>query len=93
MAFVYRRAGRVEDSERSVQALQELATKRYVSPYFLAVSRMGTSDETVLNLLEEAYGDRSFSMIYLDIDPRFDTLRSHSRYRQLLQRMGFRFKT
>jgi serine/threonine protein kinase/tetratricopeptide (TPR) repeat protein len=92
IALVYRRAGRRAEAERSTQLLQELATKRYVSPYFLAVAQSGANDEAALDLLEQAYTDRSFSMIYLDVDPRFDRLRSHPRYRQLLQKLGFTVK-
>ncbi|HYI93319.1 MAG TPA: protein kinase [Bryobacteraceae bacterium] len=92
MAFVYRKAGRKAEAERSLDALRQLATKRYVSPYFFAAAQVGANNEATLDFLEQAYQDRSFSMIYLDVDPRFDQLRSNPRYQRLLQRMGFAAK-
>jgi serine/threonine protein kinase/tetratricopeptide (TPR) repeat protein len=88
IAYVHRRAGRKPNAEMAVQSLQSLSTKRYVSPYFFAVAQLGASDEAALDSLEKAYQDRSFSIIYLDVDSRFDPLRSQPRYRRLLQRLG-----
>jgi eukaryotic-like serine/threonine-protein kinase len=88
IAYVHRRTGRKPNAELALQSLQSLSTKRYVSPYFFAVAQLGASDEAALDSLESAYQDRSFSIIYLDVDSRFDPLRSHPRYRRLLQRLG-----
>jgi TolB-like protein/Tfp pilus assembly protein PilF len=89
MAYVHRRAGRTAEAEYWVQSLKTLAGQRYVSPYFLAVAQIGASNESALDLLEQAYRDRSFSIIYLNVDPHFDQLRSNPRYRQLLHRLKF----
>jgi serine/threonine protein kinase/tetratricopeptide (TPR) repeat protein len=88
IAYVHRRAGRKPNAELAFQSLQSLSTKRYVSPYFFAVAQLGASDEAALDSLERAYQDRSFSIIYLDVDSRFDPLRSRPRYRRLLERLG-----
>ena len=88
IAYVHRRAGRKPNAELALQSLQSLSTKRYVSPYFFAVAQLGANDEAALDYLESAYQDRSFSMIYLDVDSRFDPLRSQPRYKRLLQRLG-----
>jgi hypothetical protein len=37
--------------------------------------------------LDKAYRDRSNSVIFLRVDPEFDTLRSNPRFQLLLQRL------
>lgn len=89
IAYTYRRAGRNAEAERAVQSLQALSGKRYVSRYSFAVAYSGARDDAALDFLEEAFRERAFSMIYLDVDPRFDRLRDQPRYKSLLKRMGF----
>ena len=89
MTYILRQSGRQKESELAAESLKALTKKRYVSPYFLAWAQLGANDEAALDLLEQAYRDRSFMMIYLNVDPHFDRMRSHPRYRQLLQRLGF----
>jgi len=72
-----------------VDALEALSTKRYVSPYFFAVAHSGARDDLALNFLEQSWRDKAFSMIYLNVDPRFDNLRQHARYKALLKQLGF----
>jgi TolB-like protein/Tfp pilus assembly protein PilF len=89
IAYTHRRAGRHAEAERAVRSLEALSNKRYVSRYFFAVAYSGARDSLALDFLEEAFRERAFSMIYLDVDPRFDNLRNHPRYTSLLKRMGF----
>jgi tetratricopeptide (TPR) repeat protein len=89
IAWIRGRAKRTAQAEQAVLALQALSTKRYVSPYFFAVAHSGTRDDVTLEFLEQAWRERAFSMIYLNVDPRFDNLRAHARYRRLLEQLGF----
>jgi len=38
--------------------------------------------------LDKAYNDRAFDLQFAKVDPRFETLRSDSRFQKLLKRMG-----
>ena len=88
IAYVYRLAGHTQQATLTLEGLEQLSTKRYVSPYFLAVAHIGADHERALALLEEAYQDRSYSMVYLNVDPRLDPLRPSPRFRALLERLG-----
>ena len=89
IVYVHRLAGRPQDAATTLERLERLSMKRYVSPYFLAIAHIGQADERALTLLEEAYEDRSYSMIYLNVDPRLDRLRSTARYHALKARLRF----
>ena len=49
--------------------------------------------EGALDELENAYSQRNFNLIYVAVDPVYDPLRAHPRFRQLLANMGLRPET
>ncbi len=50
-------------------------------------SSLGRKDRAFV-WLEKAYERRSFRMIFLAVDPRFDSLHSDPRFADLLRRIG-----
>ncbi len=70
-------------------ALQSLADERYVSPFEIALIYMGLGDvDKAFEALEKVYAVRSYELVPLKVDPRFDCLRTDRRFSSLLQRMG-----
>jgi TolB-like protein/Tfp pilus assembly protein PilF len=86
----YAAAGYAEKAQKILGQLNELSKQRYVTPYFVAriYAALGKKGEA-LTWLETAYEERAPFMIYLKIDPRFDDLRPHPRFQDLLRRMNF----
>ena len=61
----------------------------YVSPYELAVLHARLDEkEAAFAWLEKAYEERSSALVYLKVEPRFDSLRADPRYDNLLRRIG-----
>jgi tetratricopeptide (TPR) repeat protein len=83
----YALAGRLPDAYKLLQELDELARRRYVSPYGKVLIYLGLSDEKVFEWLEHSYSDRAGWLMYLATDPRFDPLRPDPRFRSLLERL------
>lgn len=83
-------AGQRDEGLRLFKQVRELSAKRYVSSYYLAVAdlSLGNRDQA-LDLLEKGYQERSWQMIFLNVDPRFDRLRSVPRFQDLLKRLHF----
>jgi tetratricopeptide (TPR) repeat protein len=70
--------------------LAALGKHRYVDAYPVALVYLALGDrEKAFEQLERAYAERSSSMPWLRIEPKFDVVRSDPRYIDLLRRMGF----
>ena len=82
-------SGNREKALLALANLRDLAKRRYVSPFGSAIIYAGLGDkEHALEWLERAFEDRSWAMIFLKVDPRFDNLRGDQRFAGLLRRMG-----
>lgn len=75
--------------KQQLNHLKKDSKEGYVSPkYFvLAYLQIGEKDRA-FEWLEKAYEERGEVLLYLKVDPRFDPLRSHPRFADLLRRIG-----
>jgi tetratricopeptide (TPR) repeat protein len=81
-------SGHQASARTRLEQLKEQSGRQYVSPFYLAEVYSGLGDvNQAMDELEKAYGDRSNSIIFLRVDPEFDTLRSDPRFQALLQRL------
>jgi tetratricopeptide (TPR) repeat protein len=89
LAHVYARAGRKNEARKVISRIKGLSqSARFSSIYWaLAYVALGDDDET-MKWLEKAYEEKENWMLYLNIDSRFDPLRSDPRFRSLIERVG-----
>jgi hypothetical protein len=88
----YAAAGRRADAVRvlgAIEAMRKPGSERRARAWHLAVvhAALGEKDRAFRDL-DEGYGERPSEMMFLKVDPRIDSLRSDSRYAELLRRMG-----
>ena len=80
------------DKVRATQILNELkalASRQYVPSYDIATVYLGLGDkDEAYRWLERALDERSAWMVYLNIDPRLDELRSESRFKDLVRKVA-----
>ena len=89
LGFAYGAAGDIRESERLLSQLDEMRSKRYVSPYYEAVINAGLGRrEQAFSQLEQAYRDRSRRLWALKVVPTWDHLRADPRFGDLLRRIG-----
>jgi tetratricopeptide (TPR) repeat protein len=89
LGHVYAISGREREARTMLSELHKLSRTRYVSAFDLAVIHAGLGDKAqALAWLDKAYDDRSFFLVSLNVDPRFDHLRAEPRFRALVQRIG-----
>ncbi len=80
--------GRKKEAEEYLLNLKELSKRRFVCPYEIATAlySLGRTDEA-FQYLEQAYHHRSICMVWLRVDPRFESLQSDPRYQDLMRRV------
>ena len=89
LAHTFAAAGRTAEALQTLNELAELATHRYVAPYFFAGIHVGLGEnDRAIACLEKSYEEHSHWLIYLHIDPSMDGLRNDPRFQDLLCRIG-----
>jgi tetratricopeptide (TPR) repeat protein len=77
------------EARKVLDQLKELANRNHVPPYNVAwiYAALGEKDQA-LAMLEKAYDERSWYIVLLAVDPKFDSLRSDPRFTDLVRRVG-----
>ena len=74
-----------------LERARSLDATRHVPPYHLAMAHTGLGEiDTAFALLDQAWLDRDPALASIDVDPRFEPLRSDGRYQELLARLHIR---
>jgi serine/threonine-protein kinase len=83
-------SGRRKQATDVLRKLEDYARERYVSPLEFAWIHFALGDVDLgFRWLTKACDDRSFDLICLKVDPRFDPLRDDERFGALMKRLGF----
>jgi tetratricopeptide (TPR) repeat protein len=74
---------------RWVKTLHRLSERRFVPACALAASytRLGQADKA-FEWLEKAFSERSTWLVYMNVDPLLDNVRSDPRFERLVRRVG-----
>ncbi len=89
LGHAYALSGNRDKARQTLADLRELSKRRYVSPFDSALVYIGLGDrERAFEWLEKALEDRSWDVMMLKVDPRFDHLHADQRFGNLLRRMG-----
>src|SRR5262249_4583745 len=89
LGHAYAASGRKAEARKILRELDEQSRHRYVSPYDRALVSTGLGEkEQALAWLERAE-QQQVPLHHVNVDQRFNVLRSEDRYLQLLRRIGF----
>ncbi len=89
LGHTYAKSGRRDKAMEILGQLHDLSKQRHVSSYDVAIIHVGLGDlDQAFAWLEKAYAERAPRLIWLNVDPIFDTLRSDPRFADLLRRLG-----
>ena len=89
LGHAYAVSGQRDRARKLLEELKQLSKHRYVAPYEIAVIHIGLGDkEQAFEWLEKAFQDHSHWLLWLKVDPRFDSIKGDPRYLDLRRRMG-----
>lgn len=89
VGHVYAAWGKKKQAQEVLNNLNELAKRRYVSPYYRSVICAGLDEkDQALAELDKAYRERSSALVFLKVEPIFDNLRSDPRFADFMRRVG-----
>jgi len=81
-------SGDVAGARKTLADLKRLAQTRYVSAIYFACVYTGLGDNKMaMDWLDKAYTERNDRLVYLNVDPMADPLRSEPRFRDLMTRL------
>jgi serine/threonine protein kinase/Tfp pilus assembly protein PilF len=85
----YAVSGREIEAMRAISELIELSKHEYVSPSAIARIYIGLGQkDNAFKYLDVAYEKNDNMLIYLKVEPEFDSLRSDPRFTELLRKIG-----
>jgi serine/threonine-protein kinase len=89
LGHVYARWGKRAEALKVLEEMNELSQNRYVSPFDFAMIYLGLGNsDTAFEWLERACKARCYELVFLQVDPRFDAVRTDVRFARLLKRLG-----
>ena len=84
-------AGNVAEAESVLKEMEQLAERRYISPYHMALVNAALGRvEATLDLLDQAYDLNDAKLLWLAVDPELDDLHGHPRFNDILRKLDHR---
>jgi len=88
LGYVYALSGKRQEAEEKLSDLRGMSKQRYVDPICYAIIYAGLGDkERAIEWLEKGYREEGL-LVGLKVDPQWDSLRTDSRFSDLLKRVG-----
>ena len=89
LGYAYAKAGKRDEARKVLRDLQEMAKTRYVSAVDPAViyAALGEKD-AAFSFLQKAYQEHAGQLLWLNVNPALDSLRSDARFAELVNRVG-----
>ena len=89
LAEAYALSGKKKEALRILDQLDRLSKREFVSPYIFAELNVALENtDQAFKRLETAFDQRDNNLIFLNVDPSLQTIRSDPRFQELLRRVG-----
>jgi tetratricopeptide (TPR) repeat protein len=90
LGHAYAVAGREKEARQVLNTLLQLDQRWHVPPVQIAFVHVGLGEkQRAIDLLETAYDERSWELVFLQVEPWLDELRAEPRFTELIEKMKF----
>jgi hypothetical protein len=90
LAHAYALAGKASEARRILEELRENSGGCSIASPLIARTYLGLGEiDRALDWLGRGIEERSYWNVFLKVDPVYDPIRGHPRFRELLKRAGF----
>lgn len=90
MGYAHGLAGQRDEALTLLNILEDISTRKYVSPYALLVIHISIGpEERVFELLDQLYEECNDWLVWLKVSPELKPLRDHPKFKLLMRRVGF----
>ena len=90
LAYAYARAGNIKMAKSILDSIEKRSQTDYVSYDVVASVYVALGDkEKAIEYLNRGENDRAGWMVFLNVDPIWDTIRSDAKFIAILKKMGF----
>ncbi len=87
-AYALAKWGKLSEARAVLAELLKSSTETYVPPYNIALAYNAVGEpERALDYLEKGFSERDLRMVFLKVEPQWDSLRSEPRFVDLIKRM------
>lgn len=88
--YILAKSGQAQEAREVLATLQSIASERYIPPYTMALIHHGLKEtDKALDELDRALSVRDVHLIFLPVDPKWDSLRDNARFKKLIKRCEF----
>jgi TolB-like protein/Tfp pilus assembly protein PilF len=89
LGYVYAISGQRPLAQEMLRELEALASREHIDPYYIAVAHLGLDQlDDTFAWLDKAFEERSFWLISLNVEPKFDRVRQDPRFVAMQRRLG-----
>jgi len=90
LGYALAKSGKQAEARGVLEELLKRSAEHYVSPGNIALIYNGLDErDKTLQWLERGFEQRDVKMVFLKVEPKWNNLRSNSRFQDLLRRVGF----
>ncbi len=94
LGYALGQAGKKAEAIKMIAELQRRSKDMFIDPYNIGVIYIALGDkDQAFAWLEKAYEEHSLQMIYLNVAPKFDAIRSDPRFLDLERHIGLHTST
>jgi DNA-binding winged helix-turn-helix (wHTH) protein/tetratricopeptide (TPR) repeat protein len=89
LGYAYALSNRRDEALTILKKLEHMSTHEHISPLAMAMVYIGLGDQdATFEWLEKAYEERSNKLVFLGVQPTYDSIRTTARFTSLLKRIG-----